>query len=220
MESNWLFVLLPRTSNVITESILKYNKKLRDLGWVNKYMDFTFIGTASSDNPLKNMLDKDRLLMAVEYAMKNSINREEEIPFKVVEKVSPMVAEVGMGLVVQSSFLRHLAVALGFTPNDMFFMILATPKPGSIWTEGEVRTGVRVFEDPDDGNFHCNMHPSQWSVAVFNKSQPEILHATVDLESIVPPVYTKIEIERLAKNEELRAYAENMAKAAVEKSNK
>jgi hypothetical protein len=220
MDSNWLFVLVPRTSNIIVESLIKFNKQLRTLGWVNKYMDFTFVGSASTENPLKNMLSKERLLVAIEYAMRKSINREEEIPFKVVEKISPMVAEVGMGLMVQSSFLRHFASALGFSASDMFFMVLATPKPGSLWTEAEIRAGVRIFEDPDDGNFHCNMHPSQWNVAVFNKSQPEIIHATIDLEALIPPIFTKIEIERLSKDEGVREHAEKLLKARTEELEK
>jgi hypothetical protein len=212
MDNNWLFVLIPRTSNVIVPIILKFNKHLRELGWVSKYMDYTFVGTASSDNPLKNMLNKDRLLTAIEYAMRKSIRREEEIPFKVVEKISPMVAEVGMGLIIESTFLRHLASAFGFTASDMFFMVLATPSPGCTWSEEEIRTGIRIFEDPDDGKFHCNMHPSQWNVAVFNKANPEIIQAIIDLESIVPPLYTKIEIERLSKSPEIIDHVQKMAK--------
>jgi hypothetical protein len=216
MDNNWLFVLIPRTSNIIVESIIKFNKQLRALGWVNKYMDYTFVGTASTENPLKNMLNKERLLVAIEYAMRKSINREEEIPFKVVEKISPMVAEVGMGLMIQSSFLRYLSSALGFSASDMFFMVLATPKPDTLWNDAEIRAGVRVFEDPDDGNFHCNMHPSQWNVAVFNKSQPEIIHAIIDLEALIPPIFTKIEIERLSKDQGVKEHAEKLLKLRTE----
>jgi hypothetical protein len=216
MDNNWLFVLIPRTSNIIVPTILKFNKHLRDLGWVSKYMDYTFVGTASSDNPLKNMLNKDRLLTAIEYAMRKSIKRDEEIPFKVVEKISPMVAEVGMGLMIESTFLRNLGSALGFSASDMFFMVLATPRPGSVWSEEEIRAGVRVFEDPDDGKFHCNMHPSQWNVAVFNKAHPEIVQATIDLEAIIPPLYTKIEVERLSKSPEIAEHVQKMASETAE----
>jgi hypothetical protein len=215
MDNNWLFVLIPRTSNIIISSLLDFNRKLRELGWVSKYMDYTFVGTASSDNPLKNMLNRERLLVAVEYAMRKSIRRDQEIAFKVVEKISPLVAEVGLGLLIESTFARHLATALGFTSSDMFFMVLATPKAGSTWSETEIRTGVRIFENPDDGNFHCNMHPSQWNIAVFNKNQPEIVQCVVDLEAIIPPIFTKIEIERLGNSPEIQ---EHIKKIAEEKA--
>jgi len=204
MDNNWLLVLYPRTSNMIVPSLVKYNKQLQELGWVKKYMDYTFIGTASTDTPLKNMLNRDRLLIALEYAMRKTINPAEQISFRVVEQVTPMVAEVGMGLIIQSSFMKHLASALGFTVNDIFFMIMASPNPGSIWGAGEVRTGTRLFEDPDDGKFHCNLNPSQWNLAVFNKSQSEILHAVIDLEAVLPGVFAKIEIERFNLEKEAR----------------
>lgn len=212
-----MIVLVPRTCNMITQSLLKYSQKLRDMGWINKYMDFTFLGTAISENPLRNMLNRERLVMALEYAMEKSIKRDEEIPFKVVEKLSPMVTDMGMGIIIESTFLRYLASALGWTPNEIFFMILATPKPDSLWSQEEIRAGARVFEDPEDGLFHCAMHPSQWNIAVFNKSQPEIFHAICDLETLVPPMYAKIEIERLSKEKEMQEYTEKMAKERLEK---
>jgi hypothetical protein len=182
---------------MIVPSLVKYNKQLQELGWVKKYMDYTFIGTASTDTPLKNMLNRERLLIALEYAMRKSINPSEEISFRVVDQVTPMVADVGLGLIVQSTFMKHLASALGFTVNDIFFMIMASPAPGSRWSPGDVRTGTRLFEDPDDGKFHCSLNPSQWNLAVFNKAQSEILHASIDLEAVLPGVFAKIEIERL-----------------------
>ena len=213
MDNNWMLVLYPRTSNMIVPALVKYNKQLQELGWVKKYMDYTFIGTASTDTPLKNMLNRERLLIALEYAMRKTINPSEQISFKVVEQVTPMVADVGLGLIIQSTFMKHLASALGFTVNDIFFMIMATPNPGSRWGAGDVRTGTRLFEDPEDGKFHCNINPSQWNLGVFNKSQSEILHAVIDLEAILPGVFAKIEIERLKLEKEEKEREEETTKA-------
>lgn len=197
MDNNWILVLIPRTSNIIVPSLVKYSKTLQELGMIKKYMDYTFVATSSTDSPLKNILSRDRFMIAFEYAMRKSIDNEQEIPFKVVEQITPMVSEAGMGLIIHSPFMKHLSTALGFTPNDIFFMIMATPAPGTRWSAGDVRTGTRIFENPDDGKFHCNVNPSQWNIGVLNKAQPEVVHAVVDLESFIPAIYTKIEVERL-----------------------
>lgn len=198
MDNNWLLVLVPRPTNLILPTIIGISKQLSELGWIKKYMDMTFIGTASSDMPLKNALDKNKFLACIEYAMRRSINHESDVKFRIIEEVNPIVSEAGMGLMLKSTFMKHLAVAMGFTPHDAFFLLMATPSSGKRWEPQEVRMAGRMFEDPEDGKFHCNMNPSQWSIGIFNKTQPEILHAVIDLEMIVPAVYIKIEAERLA----------------------
>lgn len=196
--------MFPRASNAIIPMLVKCNRQLQEMGWVKKYMDYVFIGSSSTDAPLHNMLSRERLLVAMEYAMRNSLDESEDIKFKVVEKVTPMVTEMGMGLIMESKFIQNLANALGFSIKEAFFMLMATPAPGSMWGPEQIRTGVRVFEDPDDGMFHCDMNHSQWSIGVFNKSQPEILHAVVDLEMFIPAIYTKIELERLQKEKQAK----------------
>lgn len=192
-----MIVLYPRTSNLIVPQLVRYHRTLVEMGWSKKYMDLTFVGSSSTDNPLKNVLNRERLLVAVEYAMRKTIKPSEQIPFKVVDGLSPLVADTGMGLIVQSEFTKYFAQAVGFTVNDIFFMVFATPTPGNKWNAEQVRTATRMFEHPEDGKFHCDMHPSQWNIGVFNKRQPDIFHAVVDLESIVPPIYAKLEVERL-----------------------
>jgi hypothetical protein len=173
------------------------------LGWVKKYLDMTFVGTSSSDAPLRNILDKNRLMASVEYSMRKSLDHSREVKFRIVEEVTPMISEAGMGLIVHSPFMKHLAVSLGFTPQDAFFMVLAAPTPGKRWGPEEIKVGTRIFEDPEDGQFHCNLNPSQWVMGVFNKSQPEIMHAVVEFDMIVPIVYLKVELERLGKEKEV-----------------
>jgi hypothetical protein len=199
MDNNWLLVLIPRPTNLILPTIIGISKQITALGWNKKYMDMTFIGTASSDIPLKNALDKNKFLPCIEYAMKRSMNYDDpNIKFKIVEEISPIVSEAGMGLMLKSTFMKHLAVAMGFTPHDAFFLLMAAPATGKRWEANEVRTAGRLFENPEDGKFHCNMNPSQWSIGIFNKKQPEILHAVIDLEMIVPAMYIRLEAERIA----------------------
>jgi len=199
MDNNWLLVLIPRPTNLIVPTMINISKQLSEMGWIKKYMDMTFIGTASSDIPLKNALDRTKFLSCVEYAMKRTMYQEDiNNKFKIVEEVNPIVSEAGMGLMLKSTFMKHLAVAMGFTPHDAFFLLMATPVTGKRWEPQEVRAAGRLFEDPEDGKFHCNMNPSQWTIGIFNKTQPEILHAVIDLEMIVPAVYIRLEAERLA----------------------
>lgn len=202
MDNNWMLVLMPRACNMIVPTIMKLNKQLMELGWVKKYMDMTFIGTASSDTPLHNMLDKTRLMKSMEYAMRKSMDYSQELKFRVVEEVTPMISEVGMGIIIHSNFMKHLAISLGFTPQDAFFMVLAAPPLPKKWGQEEVRIGTRMFEDPEDGKFHCNLNPSQWVMGVFNKAQPEIMHAVVELDMIIPMLYLKLEMERIGQEKE------------------
>jgi hypothetical protein len=215
MDNNWMMVMMPRTCNMINGTLGKIHKQLVDLGWIKKYMDMTFIGTSSSDVCLGNILNKERLMSAIEYAMKNSMDHSQDIKFRIVEEVTPMISEAGMGLIIHSTFMKHLAITLGFTPNDAFFMVLAAPAPPKRWGAEEVKIGTRIFEDPEDGKFHCNLNPSQWVMGVFNKSQPEIMHAYVEFEMIIPVIYLKLELGRLGLEKDLEQKALALAKAKM-----
>jgi hypothetical protein len=207
--------MMPRSCNMINTTLLKIHKQLVDLGWIKKYMDMTFIGTSSSDNCLANILNKERLMSSIEYAMRNSMDHSLDIKFRIVEEVTPMVSEAGMGLILHSNFMKHLAISLGFTPNDAFFMVMAAPAPPKRWGAEEVKIGSRIFEDPEDGKFRCNLNPSQWVMGVFNKSQPEIMHAYVEFEMIIPMIYLKVELERLGLEKEVEQKALTLAKAKL-----
>lgn len=215
MDNNWMMVMMPRSCNMINSTLGKIHKQLVDLGWIRKYMDMTFIGTASSDACVANILDKDRLMHSIEYAMRNSMDHSLDIKFRIVEEVTPMISEAGMGLILHSTFMKHLAISLGFTPNDAFFMVLAAPPPPKRWGPEEVKMGTRIFEDPEDGKFHCNLNPSQWVMGVFNKSQPEIMHAYVEFEMIIPIIYLKVELGRLGLEKEVEEQALALAKAKL-----
>jgi hypothetical protein len=215
MDNNWMMVMMPRSCNMINSTLGKIHKQLSDLGWIKKYMDMTFIGTSSSDACLGNILNKERLNKAIEHAMRNSLDHSMDIKFRIVEEVTPMISEAGMGLIIHSTFMKHLAITLGFTPNDAFFMVLAAPSPPKRWGAEEIKMGTRIFEDPEDGKFHCNLNPSQWVMGVFNKSQPEIMHAYVEFEMIIPVVYLKLELERLGLEKEVEQKALAMAKAKL-----
>jgi len=215
MDNNWMMVLMPRSCNLINSTLGKIHKQLVELGWIKKYMDMTFIGTSSSDASLANILNKERFMKSVEYAMRKSLDHSLDVKFRLVEEVTPMISEAGMGLIIHSNFMKHLAISLGFTPNDAFFMVLAAPAPPKRWGEEQVKMGTRIFEDPEDGKFHCNLNPSQWVMGVFNKSQPEIMHAYVEFEMIIPVVYLKVELERLGLEKELEEKAMSVAKAQM-----
>jgi hypothetical protein len=215
MDNNWLMVMMPRSCNLINSTLMRIHKQLSELGWIKKYMDMTFIGTSSSSNCVSNILNKERFLSSVEYAMRNSMDHSRDVKFHIVEGVTPMVSEAGMGLIVHSEFMKHLAISLGFTPNDAFFMVMAAPAPPKRWGAEEVKIGSRIFEDPEDGKFHCNLNPSQWVMAVFNKSQPEIMHAYVEFEMIIPMIYLKVELERLGLEKDVEQKALALAKAKM-----
>lgn len=192
----WVFVLLPNVTNSIYDTLRKINKQTMDLGWAKKFADLTFIGSSHTDIPYKNILDREKLKKAVEYAMKRSLRIGEEVPFRIVEGVTPMVGEEGMGLILESPFMKHLCSALGFKTNNMFFLVLSAAPPGKKWEAETVRTGVRIVEDPEDGQFHCNIHPSQWSIGVINTRIPDMLYARFDLENVIAETYVKVELER------------------------
>ena len=194
--TQWVFVLVPKITNIFYDTLKKINKQTMELGWARKFADLTFIGSANTDIPLKNIIDREKLKQAAEYAMKRSIRIGEAVPFRVVEGVTPMVSEEGMGLILESPFLKHLSGALGFKTNNMFFLVLSAPPPGEKWSSELVRTGVRMVEDPEDGQFHCNMNPSQWSIGVINTKIPDLMYALFDLENIIPETYIKLEMER------------------------
>lgn len=196
----WVFVLIPKVTNLLYDTLKKVNKQTSELGWVKKFTDLTFLGSSTTDQPLKNMLDKERFKKCVEYSMKRTIKSGEPVPFRVVEGITPMVSPEGMGLILDSPFLTHMAVSMGFTPNKMFFLVLAASKPESRWSEEMVRAGIRMFEDPEDGQFRCEMHPSQWSLGVLNVKNPELMYAVFDLEAVIPEIYVKIEMERQTTN--------------------
>lgn len=192
----WVFVLVPNITNSIYDTLKKINKQTMELGWARKFTYLTFLGHATTDIPLKNIIDREKLKQAAEYAMKRSLRPGEQVPFRAVEGITPMISEEGMGLILDSPFLKHLSTALGFKTNNMFFLVLSAPSPGNKWSSDIVRTGVRMVEDPEDGQFHCNMHPSQWSIGVINTKIPDLLYALFDLENIIPEVYIKVEMER------------------------
>lgn len=192
----WVFVLVPKVTNSFYDTLKKINKQTTELGWARKFTDLTFIGTSTTDFPLNNIVNREKLKQATEYAMKRSTRPGEQVPFRVVEGVTPMVSEEGMGLILESPFLKHLSTALGFKTNHMFFLVLSAPPPGEKWSTEIVRTGVRIVEDPEDGQFHCNIHPSQWSIGVINTKIPDLLYALFDLENIIPEIYIKTEMER------------------------
>jgi hypothetical protein len=192
----WVFVLIPKVTNSIYDTLKKINKQTMELGWVKKFADITFIGSSSTDIPLRNILDRERMKQATEYAMKRSLRVGEDVPFRVVEGITPMISAEGMGLILESPFLTHLSSALGFKTNNMFFLVLCAPPPGSKWSEEIVRAGVRMVEDPEDGQFHCIVHPSQWSIGVIDGRTPDIINALLDLENVIPETYIKVEMER------------------------
>lgn len=192
----WVFILLPKPSNNIYDTLKTINKQTMALGWARKFADVTFLGTSQSDHPMKNMVDREKMKSATEYAMKKSIRVGEKIPFRMVEGVTPMVTEGGMGLILESPFLKHLSLALGFKTNDMFFLVLSAAPQGKKWDDAMIRRGVRMIEDPEDGQFHCNMNPSQWSIGVINTKNPDMIHSLYDMEPIIAESYIKVEMER------------------------
>jgi len=195
-EQKWVFVLLPKPSNTIYDTLKSINKQTMALGWARKFADVTFLGISPSDHPTKNIMDREKLRAAVEFSMKKSLKPAEKIPFRMVEGVTPMVSEGGMGLILESPFMKHLAMALGFKANDMFFLVLSAAPPGKKWDEAIIRRGVRMVEDPEDGQFHCNMNPSQWYIGVINTSNPDMYYCLYDLEPLIAEVYVKVEMER------------------------
>lgn len=199
--AQWVFVLVPNVTNVFYDTLKKINRQTTELGWARKFAYITFIGSSNTDIPLGNVVDREKLKQAAEYAMKRSIRIGEAVPFRVVEGVTPMVSEEGMGLILDSPFLKHLSEALGFKTNNMFFLVLSAPPPGEKWSQELVRTGVRMVEDPEDGQFHCNMNPSQWSIGVINTKIPDLIYALLDLENIIPETYIKLEMERQISSE-------------------
>jgi hypothetical protein len=192
----WVFILLPKPSNGIYDTLKGINKQTLALGWAKKFADLTFLGASHTDLPMKNMIDREKLMRGIDYAMKKTIKVGEDIPFRVIEGVTPMVSEAGMGLILESPFLKYLSDALGFKTHDMFFLVLSAAPPGKKWSEETVRAGVRMIEDPEDGQFHCSMNPSQWSIGVINTKNTDMIYALYDLENVIAESYIKIEMER------------------------
>lgn len=194
--NQYMLVMFPRPTNRIVPTLNKINEQTRNYGWTLRYVDFAYVGSASTDAPLAKMYDRAELVKCLQYAFNRCIDHTTNIKdFKIVTELTPLVLDTGMGFLMKAEFIRHLSQALGFKTQDEVFMVLATPGSEKRWAEEDIRAAKRIFEDPEDGQFKCEMHPSQWSIGIINKSFPEIMHAVIDLEYMLPEAYITMKLK-------------------------
>lgn len=197
-QPKYILVLFPKRTNEIVPELQAICDKAQSAGLSRKFVDLVFLGTTTSSLPLNNFANRDTFLRLVENAMRRTIKPGEKIPFRVVEGVSPLVSTDGMGLVYVSPFLQHLTSSLGFRTNPMFVTVIAERN----LTEDDMRAARRIFENPDDGMFHCRMNPSQWELGILDAKRPEYMCGVIDLQRVVPEVYVKLELENKVGNDE------------------
>lgn len=188
-----MLILVPRPTNKIYSTLEKINAQTRASGWTLRFVDFAYVGSSATDAPVRKMGNRDELVRSLQYAF-SRMNVPNIKEFKMVENVTPVVMDTGVGLLLDSPYIRHLSASLGFVTQDQIFMVLATPGKKVRWDESEFRAIKRMFEDPEDGNFHCEMHPSQWNIAVVNQNFSEAQHMVIDLEYMVPESYIGMKI--------------------------
>jgi len=188
-----MLTLVPRPTNKIYQTLEKINSQTRANGWTLRFVDFAYVGSSASDGPIRKMGNRNELIKALQYAF-SRMNVKNIKEFRLVEGVTPIVMETGVGLLLEAPFIRHLASALGFVSQDQIFMILATPGKKVRWDETDFRAAKRMFEDPEDGQFHCEMHPSQWNIAVVDKDFSETQHMVIDMEYMLPEAYIGMKI--------------------------
>lgn len=188
-----MLTLVPRPTNKIYQFLEKINAQTRASGWTIRFVDFAYVGSSASDAPVRKMASREELIKALQYAF-SRMHIKNIKEFAMVETITPIVLDTGVGLLLESPFIRHLASALGFVTQDQIFIVLATPGKKMRWNQDEFRAAKRMFENPEDGKFHCQMHPSQWNIAVVDKEFSEVQHMVVDLEYMVPEAYVGMKI--------------------------
>lgn len=193
MIQQYMLTLVPRPTNKIYNILEKINSQTRAAGWTLRFVDFAYVGSSASDAPLRKMANRTELIKALQYAF-SRLDVKNIKDFKLVEGVTPIVLDTGVGLLLESPFIKTLASALGFVTHDQIFMIMATPGKKIRWDDEEFRAAKRMFEDPEDGKFHCEMHPSQWNIAVVDKEFSEAQHMVIDMEYMLPESYIGMKI--------------------------
>lgn len=193
MINQYMLTLVPRPTNKIYGALENINTQTRASGWTLRFVDFAYVGSSSSDAPIRKMGNRNELIKALQYAF-SRMNVKNIKEFRLVENIAPIVMETGLGLLIESPFIRHLASALGFVTQDQIFMIMATPGKKIRWDDSEFRAAKRIFEDPEDGKFHCEMHPSQWNIAVVDQGFSEAQHMVIDMEYMLPEAYVGMKI--------------------------
>jgi hypothetical protein len=129
-----MLTLVPRPTNKIYNILEKINSQTRAAGWTLRFVDFAYVGSSASDAPLRKMANRTELIKALQYAF-SRLDVKNIKEFKLVEGVTPIVLDTGVGLLLESPFIKHLASALGFVTQDQIFMILATPGKKIRWDE-------------------------------------------------------------------------------------
>lgn len=193
MINQYMLILVPRPTNKIYTTLEKINAQTRAGGWTLRFVDFAYVGSSVTDAPVRKMGNRDELIKSLQYAF-SRMNVGSIKEFKMVENVTPVVMDTGIGLLLSSPYIRYLSSSLGFVTQDQIFMVLATPGKKIRWDDTEFRSIKRMFEDPEDGKFHCEMHPSQWNIAVVDQSFSEAQHMVIDLEYMVPESYIGMKI--------------------------
>jgi hypothetical protein len=193
MIQQYMLTLVPRPTNKIYKTLEKINSQTRAAGWTLRFVDFAYVGSSASDAPIRKMANRQELIKALQYAF-GRMNVKNIKEFRLVEGITPIVLDTGIGLLLEAPFIRTLASALGFVTQDQIFMILATPGKKVRWDDAEFRAAKRMFEDPEDGQFHCELNPSQWNIAVVDKDFSEAQHMVIDMEYMLPESYIGMKI--------------------------
>lgn len=194
--NQYMLVMFPRPTNRIVETLNKINEQTKSYGWTLRYIDFAYVGSTGTNSPLEKMHNRDELIRCLQYAFSRCIDHKTNIKdFKIVSELTPLVLDTGMGFLLKSEFIKHLSQAIGFKTQEEIFMVLATPGSDKKWSDDDLRAAKRILEDPEDGQFKCEMHPSQWSIGIINKAFPEIMHTVVDLEYMLPEAYITMKLK-------------------------